>query len=80
MHWNDPSTDNKCIIFNTPLKFSGIFSYFNSIKPFPSELRYKDKLFITQESDEWNPIYPLFEINDSTMADHEGLTTNLNRR
>ena len=74
-----------CLIFSDsvlqiPLKLNGIFSYFNSRKPLPSELYVKDKLFITPDSAEWNPNCPSFESNENAMADHEGLITDLNRR
>ena len=60
IHCSDPSIDDHCILFpnselRIPLKLNGIFSYFNSRKPLPSELHGKDKLFITPDSTEWNP-------------------------
>ena len=60
IHCTDPTSDDLCMLFpqselRIPLKLNGIFSYFNTRKPLPSELCTKDKIFITPDSVEWNP-------------------------
>ena len=85
IHCSDPSPDDHCILFSEselriPLKLNGIFSYFNSRKPLPSELHGKDKIFITPDSTEWNPNCPSFEINEKAITDHEGFITDMNKR
>ena len=85
IHCKDPSPDDHCITFpdselRIPLKLNGIFSYFNSRKPMPSELYGKDKLFITPDSTEWNPNCLSFAANEDSMTDHEGLITDVIKR
>ena len=59
MNCTDPSINDHCISFkDTDLRISlqlnGIFSYFNTRKPLPSELYEKNKVFITPDAIEWN--------------------------
>ena len=60
IHCDNPNIYDHCISFKDidlkiPLQLNGIFSYFNSRKPLPSELYNKDKVFITPDASEWNP-------------------------
>ena len=85
IHCSDPSTDDHCILFphsdlRIPLKLNGIFSYFNSRKPLPSEVHEKDNMFINPDVAEWNPNCQYFEINEDAMTDHEGYITDMDRR
>ena len=57
---NDPTSSDHCISFeindlNIPLKLSGTFSYFYSLRPHMKEIQEQDKVFITPDSDDWNP-------------------------
>ena len=52
IHCDDPCIEDHYILFKyidigIPLQLNGIFSYFNSRKPLPSELYDQDKVFIT---------------------------------
>ena len=77
MHCTDPDIDDHCISFKDtelriPLQLKGIFSYFNTRKPLPSELYDKDKVFITPDASEWNPHCMSYAQNELAMTNHEG--------
>ena len=77
MHCDDPCIEDHCILFKDidlriPLQLNGIFSYFNSRKPLPSELYDKDKVFITPDASEWNPHCASYSHNESIMTNYEG--------
>jgi len=60
MHCPDLTIDDHCISFKDidlriPLQLNGVFSYFHTRKPLPSELYARDKVFITPDAFEWNP-------------------------
>ena len=80
IHCDNPSIDDHCISFKDidlkiPLQLNGIFSYFNSRKPLPSELYDKDKVFITPDASEWNPHCTSYSHNESIMTNYEGEMT-----
>ena len=77
MHCANPSIDDHCISFKDtdlriPLQLNGIFSFFNTRKPLPSELHDKDKVFITPDASEWNPHCNSYAQNEVAMTNHEG--------
>ena len=81
----DPSIDDHCISFSTcdlriPLQLMGVFSYFHSRKPLPQELFDKDKIFLTPDSNNWNPHCLSFEQNERTMLNYEGELNEPHRR
>ena len=77
MHCDDPCIEDHCILFKDidlriPLQLNGIFSYFNSRKPLPSELYDKDKVFITPDASAWNHHCISYTQNELAMINHEG--------
>ena len=73
----NPTKDDHCISFSNsdlqiPLQLNGVFSYFDSRIPLPSELYSKDKLFLTPDASEWNPNCQSFEENEGAMTNHVG--------
>ena len=77
MHCQDPCIHDHCISFKDidlkiPMQLNGIFSYFLSRKPLPSELYDKDKVFITPDASEWNPHCPSYSHNESILTNYEG--------
>ena len=77
MHCEYPTIEDHCILFKDidlriPLQLNGIFSYFNSRMPLPSELYDKDTVFITPDASEWNPHCPSYSHNESIMTNYEG--------
>ena len=64
----DSTSSDHCISFeindeNIPLKLSGTFPYFYSQLPFVKELQESKNVFITLDSDDWNPQCESFENN-----------------
>ena len=60
IHCNNTTPSDHCILFENndlkiPLKLSGTFSYFYSQPPHVKDLQECDKVFITPDSDNWNP-------------------------
>ena len=72
IHSKDPTIDYHCITFEDsdliiPLQLSGVFSYFHTRKPTFSELHECPKLFLTPDSNYWNPHCQSFEKNERSM-------------
>ena len=60
IHSKDPKIDNHCITFEDsdiriPLQLTGVFSYFHTRKPTLSVLHECPKLFLTLDTNDWNP-------------------------
>ena len=77
IHSNYPSIEDHSITFpdsslRIPLQLSGIFSYFHSRKPSERELYDCRKLFLTPDSNDWNPHCTSFEKNERSMLDFRG--------
>ena len=77
MHRTEPNIEDHCISFKDidlriPLKLNGIFSYFNTRMPLPSELYEKDKVFITPDVNEWNPHCTSYAQNEKAMTNYDG--------
>ena len=77
IHSSDPSEDDHCILFpnhdlRIPLKLNGIFSFFSTRKPLPTELDLCDKIFITPDLADWNPYCESFEKNESSFLNFDG--------
>ena len=77
IHCTNPTVDDHCILFEDtdlriPLQRNGVFSYFNTRKPLPSELYDKDKVFITPDVSEWIPHCMSYAQNELAMTNHEG--------
>ena len=77
IHCNDPSVEDHSITFpdsslRIPLQLSGIFSYFHTRKPTKQELYDCKKLFLTPDSNDWNPHCTSFESNERSMLDFRG--------
>ena len=85
IHCVDPSEQDHCIIFpecelKIPLQLFGIFSYFHSRLPTVTELHECDKVFITPDSNDWNPNCLSFENNERSMLDYDGEMSHPERR
>ena len=82
MHCTAPTINDHCISFKDtnlriPLQLNGIFSYFNTRMPSPSELYGKDKVFITPDASDWNPHCMSYAQNELAMTNYEGeISTN----
>ena len=63
-----------------PLKLSGTFSYLYFLLPNVKEINYCDKVFITLDSDNWNPQCGSFQKNDNAMTKFEGDIMEYERR
>lgn len=85
IHCNDPDTDDHCISFQDselkiPLQLNGTFSFFHTRKPTENELSSCDKIFITPDTDHWNPYCTSFALNEQSMLNYEGEMTDPNKR
>ena len=74
---DNPTVSHHCISFKQcelkiPLQLNGIFSFFHHRVPTPSELEGCDKVFITPDSDSWNPHCESFARNEQSMMDFDG--------
>ena len=77
IHCEDPTEDHHAISFNDsslriPLQLSGIFSYFNTRKLEEKELFECKKLFLTPDSNDWNPHCESFASNERSMLTFRG--------
>ena len=77
IHVQDPSCDDHSIYFKDsglriPLKLWGIFSYFHSRVPTDQEIAECDKVFITPDSDSWDPYSDHFASNEDSLLDYNG--------
>ena len=72
-HCTYPTIEDRCISFKdihlrVPLQLNGVFSYFNTKKPLPSEIYDKDKTCITPDTSKWNPHCTSCSHNESAMT------------
>ena len=75
MNCDTPTVNNHGISFNNNnlrirLNLNGIFSYFNTRKPLPSELHDMDNIFITPDASEWNQYCTSYAQNEQAMANY----------
>ena len=85
IHVDDPCKDDHCLIFphsdlRIPLQLNGTFSYFHTRLPTTQELYDLDKVFLTPDSEDWNPHCESFEKNERAMTNYEGEMNDLTRR
>ena len=85
IHCVDPSEEDHYIIFpecelKIPLQLFGIFLYFHSRLPTVTELHECDKVFITPDSNDWNPNCLSFEQNERSMLDYDSAMSHPERR
>ena len=56
-----------------PLQLNGIFSFFHTRRPTPDEIRHTDDIiFLTPDSDSWDPYSRHYAENEAAMLDWEG--------
>ncbi len=77
IHTADPSEDDHSLYFpehklRIPLKLNGTFSYFPTRSPIAADLQNIPVLFITPDSNDWNPYAEHFASNEAAMLDSEG--------
>lgn len=79
IHKEDPSIDDHAIIIphesnlRIPLQLNGVFSFFHTRCPTADEIRYCDnKIFITPDSESWDPYSSHYAENEAAMLDWEG--------
>jgi hypothetical protein len=77
IHINDPDVQMHAIIFPDDdlqilLQLNGIFSYFHTQVPTIDEMQYNDPIFLTPDSDNWDPYSNHFAENENSMLDWEG--------
>ena len=82
IHVDNPSASDHCIKFDDfdlkiPLQLWGIFSFFHTRKPTEDEISTCDKIFLTPDSENWDPYSDHFAQNEESMIDWEG---NMNLR
>ena len=80
IHLDDPDAEDHAITFqdnslSIPLQLHGIFSYFHTRKPTFDEVKYKEPIFLTPDSDNWDPYSEHFCQNEESMTDWEGNMT-----
>lgn len=85
IHCEDPDVNDHCISFDQselriPLQLNGIFSYFHSRVPTSRELHECEKIFLTPDSNDWNPHCKSYEQNERSMLDFEGNMSEPSRR
>ena len=76
LHFNYPTSSYHCISLERndlkiPLKLSGTLSYFYSRLLHVKEIQECKKVFITQDSDDWNPHCEYFDKNENVMTNFE---------
>jgi hypothetical protein len=77
IHVDDPEVNDHAITFpednlRIPLQLWGIFSYFHTRIPTQDEIKYGDPIFLTPDSDNWDPYSEHFSDNEDSMLDWEG--------
>ena len=77
IHVDDPNEHHHAIVFpdddlSIPLRLNGTFSYFHSRIPTFDEVKFKDPIFLTPDSDNWDPYAEHFTTNEESMVDWEG--------
>jgi hypothetical protein len=77
IHVDDPDNQDHAIVFPNdnlciPLQLWGIFSFFHIRIPTNEEIMYKEPLFLTPDSDSWDPYLEHFAKNEDSMLDWEG--------
>ena len=77
IHVDDPNEHHHAIVFpdddlSIPLRLNGTFSYFHSRIPTFDEVKFKDPIFLTPDSDNWDPYAEHFASNEESMVDWEG--------
>jgi len=85
IHCESPGVEDHCISFEgsdlrIPLQLNGIFSYFHSRIPTLKELHECEKIFLTPDSNDWNPHCSSYERNERAMLDYEGNMSEPDRR
>lgn len=77
IHVKDPTVDHHCIHFiendlRIPLSLWGIFSYFPSRRPNDGDSTDSSSIFITPDSQSWNPHSDVYARNEERMLDWRG--------
>ena len=79
IHRKDRTIDDHAIIIpqennlHIPLKLNGIFSFFHTRRPTEDEIRHCDNIiFITPDSESWDPSSSHYAENEAAMLDWEG--------
>ena len=77
IHRIEPSIDDHSIYFpeeklRIPLQLWGIFSFFHSRVPTLDEVYHSEKIFLTPDSNDWNPYSDHFALNEESMLDSDG--------
>ena len=76
IHVKDPNTSDHAITFpehnlRIPLQLHGISSFFHHRMPTPEEVSYKEPIFLTPDSNNWNPHSDHYALNKDSMLDWE---------
>ena len=77
IHLEDPNAQDHAITFHNnnlsiPLQLHGTFSFFHTRKPTCDEVKYTEPIFLTPDSDNWDPYSEHFRQNEESMTDWEG--------
>ncbi len=77
IHVDDPDEHHHAIRFpddalTIPLRLNGTFSFFHTRAPTFDEVKFKEPIFLTPDSDNWNPYSDHFCENEDSMLDWEG--------
>ena len=77
IHVPDATSSDHAIIFpdddlKIPLLLKGTFSYFETRKPDLNEINNSDPIYITPDSDNWDPYSEHFSQNEASMLDDDG--------
>ena len=77
IHVKEPNENDHAITFEDenlriPLQLNGIFSYFHTRTPTHEEIAHCDPIFLTPDSDNWDPHSEHFAQNEESMLDWEG--------
>ena len=77
IHVTNPDESDHAITFpdqdlRIPLQLWGIFSFFHTRMPSSEEIAHSEPIFLTPDSDNWNPHSEHFAQNEDSMLDWEG--------
>ena len=77
IHHADPTIENHAIYIEAlelriPLQLHGIFSYFHYRLPTNDEILHCDKVFLTPDSESWNPYSTHYSENEESMLNWQG--------
>jgi hypothetical protein len=77
IHVDDPDETDHSLYFpddniRIPLQLCGIFSFFHTRSPTLDEISHSEPIFLTPDSNNWNPYSDHFATNEESMIDWEG--------